>query len=93
MEQHAELVSWVLQIIRQYAQQIKFNPEAPAILARRYNLRPEDAKTWWDEVRWANNSLVPVLMLEEVMNTLKTVNLIPNKVAPETLCFRVCQLV
>lgn len=93
MEQQAELVSQVLQIVRQYAQQLKFNPEAPAIIARRYNLKPEDAKNWWDDVRWANNSLVPVLMLEEVINTLLSTKLIPHKVLPEKLCFGVAQLV
>ncbi|AHM61429.1 uracil-DNA glycosylase [Flammeovirgaceae bacterium 311] len=93
MEQQAELVSQVLQVVRQYAQQLKFNPEAPAIIARRYHLKPEDAKTWWDEVRWANNSLVPILMLEEVMNSLKSVNLITKKTPPETLCFGGAQLV
>jgi sulfonate transport system substrate-binding protein len=93
MQQQAEQVSQVLQVVRQYAQQLKFNPEAPAIIARRYHLRPEDAKTWWDEVRWANNSLIPMLMLEEVMSVLKSVNLISKKTQPESLCFEVCQLV
>lgn len=93
MEQHTELVTQVMHVVRQYAQQLKFNPEAPAIIARRHNLKPEDAKSWWDDVRWANNSLVPVLMLEDVMRTLKSVNLISGKTAPEKLCFNIAQLV
>ena len=93
MEQQAEKVSQVLQIVRQYAQQLKFNPEAPAIIARRYHLKPEDAKTWWDDVRWANNSIVPVLMLEEVMSTLLATNLIPKKLIPEKLCYETAMLV
>jgi sulfonate transport system substrate-binding protein len=93
METQAELVQQVMHIVRDYAQRLKFNPEAPAIIARRYNLRPEDAKTWWDDVRWANNSLIPVLMLEEIMSTLHATNLIPKKVDPETLCYHATQLV
>ncbi|EMR03012.1 substrate-binding domain-containing protein [Cesiribacter andamanensis] len=93
MDQHAELVSGVLQVVRRYGQQLKFDPEAPTLIARRYGLKPEDAKTWWDDVRWANNSIVPVLMLEEVMNTLMRINLIPEKVLPEKLCYEAALLV
>lgn len=93
MNKHAELVSGVLQVVRSYGQQLKFNPEAPALIARRYGLKPEDAKTWWDDVRWANNSIVPVLMLEEVINTLFSINLIPERILPEKLCYDIALLV
>lgn len=92
MEKQAELISQVLQTVREYAQNLKFNPEAPAIIARRYSLKPEDAKTWWDDVRWANNSIVSMLMLEDIMTTLKATKLIPQKVSPEKLCFDVTLL-
>ncbi len=91
--EHAEAVGRVLNIVRQSAQQLKFNPEAPAIIARRYNLRPEDAKTWWDDVRWANNNIVPVLMLEEIMNILQATNLIQKSIDPQKLCYDAALLV
>lgn len=93
MVQQADQVRQVLQIVREYAQQLKFNPEAPVMIARRFNLKPEDAKTWWDDVRWANNSLIPLLMLDDVMTTLLATNLIAKKVAPEKLCFDATLLV
>lgn len=93
MDRQAELVSGVLQVVRQYAQQLKFNPEAPAMIAKRYGLKPEDAKIWWDEVRWAANSIVPVLMLEDVVKTLFSINLIPERMQPEKLCYEAALLV
>lgn len=91
--QHADLVGSILQIVRQYAQQLKFNPEAPAIIAKRFHLKPEDAKTWWDDVRWANNNIVPVLMLEEVIQSLLDTKLIEAKKTPAELCYEATMLV
>lgn len=93
MAQHAQVVSQVLQLVRHYAQQFKANPEAASLIAERYHLKPEDAQAWLQEVRWVNNSLVPVLMLEEVLDTLLATSLIPHKVLPEKLCFEQAQLV
>lgn len=93
MEANPNLASRLLPPAIKMANQLKNQPNAAEIIAGRYNLQVEQAAEWLSQVRWINDRYVPTAMLEEVMEALASVNLIPEEVAVRELCFEQTQLV
>ncbi|KAA5539397.1 substrate-binding domain-containing protein [Adhaeribacter rhizoryzae] len=69
----------LLAVIHQANQAFMQNPQAPQLVAEKFNLKPEDAATWFNHTRWATEATVPLDMVETVIDTLHSLDLIPEK--------------
>ncbi len=87
-----DAVQKVLAIVRKSCQELKNHPQAVSMVAGRYELKPEDAATWFRDVQWASDNRVGTAMLQKVMDTLQQLGLIEQKQAPESLCNELCEL-
>lgn len=92
VHQQPEAIQKVLDIVRDSCRQLKNNPDAVQLVARQYQLQPEDAASWFRDVKWATDNTVERSLLHQVMDTLFELRLIDKKVAPEQLCNKLCTL-
>lgn len=69
----------LLAVIHQANQAFMQNPQAPQLVAEKFNLKPEDAATWFKATKWATEATVPLDMVETVIDTLHSLDLIPEK--------------
>ncbi|MGV3588877.1 MAG: substrate-binding domain-containing protein [Adhaeribacter sp.] len=82
---HTPELQQLLAVIHQANQAFMQNPQAPQLVAEKFNLKPEDATTWFKATNWATEASVPLDMVETVIDTLHSLNLIPEKPEAATL--------
>jgi sulfonate transport system substrate-binding protein len=92
MKEKKDAVQKVLEIVRKSCRELKEHPQAVSMLAQRYQLKPEDAATWFRDVQWAPDNSIETGMLEQVMQTLHQLGLIEQVQEPTFLCNELCQL-
>ncbi len=63
------------------------------LIAEKYHLKPEDLREWYKELEWSTDCKVRKSSLNNIMDTLLRLNLIPKKVSPESLCSKFTDLV
>jgi sulfonate transport system substrate-binding protein len=90
--EQAKAVQKLLDVVHESCQRLKSKPDAASLIARYYQLREEDAQSWFQNVAWAFDNSIEKALLEEVMDTLHQLKLIDKKVAPEQLCNDLCEL-
>ena len=56
------------------------------LISEKYNLKHKDVEEWYKELEWATDCKVRKSSLENIMDTLIRLNLIPHKVETESLC-------
>jgi ABC-type nitrate/sulfonate/bicarbonate transport system substrate-binding protein len=93
MNKHPDLAERLLKPVIKSAQQLKTQPNAAEIIARRYDLKPHNAAEWLSQVKWLEDRYVPTATLAEVVEALASVNLISEQKAAPDLCFKQTQLV
>ena len=79
IKNHTPELQKLLAVIHQANQAFMQNPQAPQLVAEKFNLQPEDAATWFKATKWATGATVPLDMVETVIDTLHSLDLIPEK--------------
>ncbi len=75
----------VLLVISKSCLDFMHRMDAASLVAERYKLDVEDAKTWFEGTDWAYTDFVSPEILEEVMNTLLELKIIPHTIDPNDL--------
>lgn len=70
LEKHRAAYQTMIEIVRAEAAKLKTNPEAAAMIARRYGLKPVAAAEWLEAVQWADAPGIPGDMVTNVKRTL-----------------------
>lgn len=92
LAQKAETIPKLLQVINRASLRFMNDAEASALVAERFQLQPEDARTWFSQTRWATDNRISKRMLEEVRDTLFAIGSIQEKPDPAKLCSKYCIL-
>ena len=81
---HAAPIKRLLKVIRDQAQGLMSKRTAPAMIAHRYGMTPEDAEAWFKGVRWNTGAEVDLTMLAAVTTTLNEAGLLDEALDPAT---------
>lgn len=76
LKEQKETIEKILKIIQQTANKLKQNINAATLIANRYGLLPADAAYWLTTVEWTKQTQVQSAILENVLQTLKSLNII-----------------
>ena len=79
LEENEALLKTVFERVHQEAKTLKENPNAAEIIAWRYNLKLDQTKSWLSETDWNYNNLMMKDSIENVVNTLESLELISAK--------------
>jgi len=79
LEENEALLKTVFERVHQEAKTLKENPNAAEIIAWRYNLKLEQTKSWLSETDWNYDNLMMKDSIENVVNTLESLELISAK--------------
>ena len=79
LEENESLLKTVFERVHQEAKTLKENPNAAEIIAWRYNLKLEQTKSWLSETDWNYDNLMMKDSIENVVNTLESLELISAK--------------
>jgi ABC-type nitrate/sulfonate/bicarbonate transport system substrate-binding protein len=79
LEKHPELVIRLLRVIHDQCDRFMENIDAPAIVASRYGLLPQDAERWFNSTEWAIHGWVSDKMVENVIYHLRTAEIIGHE--------------
>ncbi|MGD1848558.1 MAG: ABC transporter substrate-binding protein [Salibacteraceae bacterium] len=83
LEQHAHALEKVLSIVQNQARLLKEDYDHTILmLVEEYGLNPADARSWLNEVNWAQESKVDLNMLRSVGETLQELGLIEGELNP-----------
>ncbi|MBK6539689.1 MAG: ABC transporter substrate-binding protein [Flavobacteriales bacterium] len=86
LAEHAEPVKRLLKVIRDQSLGLMSKKTAPEIIAQRYNLKIEDARAWFSEVRWNTNGRLEDHALTAVAATLRQAGMLDGDLTKEVLC-------
>ncbi|MCB0514532.1 MAG: substrate-binding domain-containing protein [Chitinophagales bacterium] len=78
--------------IQQSCRAFMLNENAIDMVAWRYKIEWRDAQNWFNQTEWAVSNRMATKMLQNVINTLYNVGIIPNKIAPAGVCSSLCKL-
>ncbi|HEY8399937.1 MAG TPA: substrate-binding domain-containing protein [Cytophagaceae bacterium] len=81
-----ELLNQILKIIRASCEEFMHTREAKDLIIKRYGLKPEDAEAWYQQTKWATDEIVFERDIEEAVDTLFKLNLIPGRKKASELC-------
>jgi sulfonate transport system substrate-binding protein len=79
LEENEALLKTVFERVHQEAKTLKENPNAAEIIAWRYNLKLDQTKSWLSETDWNYDNLMMKDSIENVVNTLESLELISAK--------------
>src|SRR5690606_24143333 len=78
LKQHPDQVIRLLRVIHDQCDRFMENRDAPAIVASRYGLQPNDAERWFNSTEWAIHGWVSDKMIENVIYHLRTAEIIES---------------
>ncbi len=78
LQQHSKAVGEVLRVVSEVCQNLKDDPAGAEVIARRYDLKTEDAASWLARTDWNNDFRYPELAFNKVFESLKLLNLIQD---------------
>ena len=79
LAENKELLKSVFERVNQEAKAFKENPNAAEIIAWRYNLKLEQTQSWLSETDWNYDNSLMKDSIENVVNTLESLDLISAK--------------
>ncbi|MCA0428023.1 MAG: substrate-binding domain-containing protein [Bacteroidetes bacterium] len=88
IETQPELLNQVLDIINQSCYELKFNEkEATKMVAWRYQLKEEDARSWFQELEYAYSPEIDEIQFMDILNDLKSLGIIDRIPQLEEICY------
>lgn len=85
LQSESEQIKEVLRTVRQEAQLLNADPNAPELVAERYHLPLERAKAWFKTVSWSTNGHIDPVALTTVANTLHKLNILDRSFRADDL--------
>lgn len=85
LNEHREVVRELQQLVYQKSKDLIIDSQTPKRIASKYGIQLEDINEWIKQTKWAENSTIESLDLENTINTLKELNLIKNGIKPSLL--------
>lgn len=79
LQKYPEQVTRLLRVIHDQCDRFMLNRDAPAIVASRYGLQPNDAERWYNSTEWAIHGWVSDKMVENVIYHLRTAEIIGHE--------------
>lgn len=76
LKDNEALVDAVLTIVAKHTEELKANPDAAEVIAKEYHLQTEDARAWYETVKWELNHEVDVKMLLGVSQVLSELDIL-----------------
>jgi ABC-type nitrate/sulfonate/bicarbonate transport system substrate-binding protein len=65
--------------VQEEAQKLKSQENAHELIAKRYHIKPEDAKLWLNDVEWANTINIEDTIIDETVETLLDIGILKSK--------------
>lgn len=75
-QQHQNSLQTLVEIVTQQAKQLKLQPNAHEIIAKRYELPVSQAKEWLEKTEWCYEPTLPETALQQATLTLKELRII-----------------
>jgi len=85
LKQETESVNSVLEVINEATKDASENTNTVKAISSRYHLQESDVTEWYSKLVWASDSVVEKKVLENVVDTLYKLNLIPEKISVSSL--------
>lgn len=85
LQNHAEALQRLQQLLNQAAQSMMFQPQVVEILAHQYNLQPTAVQEWLSLTTWAQDNHLEKTKLANIVQTLQQVGVLQTEVPPESL--------
>ena len=76
LAQRLEEIKALVAAVQFTASNIKAHPRGVDAIASAYGLNADDAKTWFEDVRWSRSSLIDPLDIKKVAQTLADVGVL-----------------
>jgi ABC-type nitrate/sulfonate/bicarbonate transport system substrate-binding protein len=84
---HPNMVWNLLWVIRKQCRHFMNNNSAEGIIANKYGLKLEDARSWFNQTEWEQDVFISKKMMNNVVNTLFDVGIIDQKMSADELCW------
>lgn len=88
----SEELARLLTVLQQATIRLTRDPRALERIARHYQLPISEVQSWWELTRWATDQRVERDVLNKVLDTLGSLNIISSHVDPEALCGGGCEV-
>lgn len=79
LEQHSELLQKVLTIVQQQAVELKKEQQTIAEIARRYQLKEQDAAEWFRTIQWSDKTVIDYKVIKRVLKILRELQLVTTE--------------
>lgn len=89
LQSHPEVVEKVISIVQQQAQELKGYPNATRVISERYGIEEPDAADWFSSVQWSTQMDVDTEVLNGVLETLRSMDLVSGNSSAESVVWRV----
>ncbi|WP_298485993.1 substrate-binding domain-containing protein [uncultured Maribacter sp.] len=86
LDTHKSLVTHILEVINTYTSEFKSIPSIDRTLSNKYEQKLEDIQEWLRITSWSQEQLENATVIK-VQESLKTLNLIQNKLNPEEILY------
>ncbi|MBK7383383.1 MAG: ABC transporter substrate-binding protein [Flavobacteriales bacterium] len=83
LAEHPKEIQRLLKVIRDQAAGLMQKKTAPEVIAQRYKLSVEDAKTWFSGVKWNTGGPVDVEAMKRVVADLENAGMLPEGSSPD----------
>jgi ABC-type nitrate/sulfonate/bicarbonate transport system substrate-binding protein len=87
IEKHETVLTDILSIINLSCLVLKNNSEAPALIAQRYGIKPEDAMEWFAELEYAYHPEMNEQQMLGILKELKALHIIDRIPALTDICY------
>lgn len=87
IEQYEKELHDILSIINLSCLVLKNNSEAPALIAQRYGIKPEDAMEWFQELEYAYHPEINPKQMTDILHELKDLHIIDQIPPLNYICY------
>lgn len=88
LEKQATGIRRMLEIVNESCRQFKQNPDAVSIISKKFDIKPDDASTWFDLVEWNDDFDCPTKTIEQIISYLEQVHIVqPTQAAAADVWF------
>lgn len=93
LQQVPAQIKSIMEIVQKSSTSFVNNPNAVALVSKRYHIATEDAKNWFKRTQWQTDFRISRAMLDEVMEALVSCQISNRKIDSTLLCSSLTELI
>lgn len=88
IEKHGSLLATFFKIVNKSVEAFMRNPDAPEMVSKRYSLKKEDAKVWFESTKWNTENGIDEKILDNIQEWLYRLHIITAKKQSSQLIYK-----